>query len=65
MHIPQRKPRVQLTLEQEKAIRRAFFTDRVAPDKICLQYGIGEARLRVIIGGPLFKKTTAIEHVYS
>lgn len=52
-----------LTNEQETAIRKAFYFDKVAPDAICLQFGIGLQRLRALVG-PLKHRKNGIEQVY-
>ena len=59
------KSRRKLTPEQERDIRKAFFKDHEKPESIYTRYGISEATLRVLIGGPLVKMRRAIEHVYS
>lgn len=62
MPIPQRKRL--LTDQQEKQIRKAFYFDKVAPDAICLKFGIGVQRLRSLVG-PLKPRKGGIESVYS
>lgn len=55
---------IRLTDAQETEIRRRFFKLHHDPQGIASAYGIGLARMRKIVGGPLYRKS-GIERAYS